>query len=438
MRQLSLRFRDHSFTVTAGSRLVTYDEGELLLPVPFLAIDGDLWLPMIFFTEVLGPASGEAVFWDPEARQLFLGSARHNITRLRIQDLTRATAIHLLCEEPLSFRADASRPGYVILKIYNGQVDAKTVSSGQRGLVEQISSRQYPDYAMVYVQVDDLVDRFRTYTRQDGQEIVLVVEEEQVAALPEPSPRGRANVKLDDGLVDVTRTIDVKTVVIDAGHGGVETGKVGTGGTLEKDVNLAVARELKRYLEDKSDLQVVLTRDKDEQLGLAERAERANLAEGDLFISLHCNGWFNQAASGIETYFLSPAKTDWSRSVAEEENRNDNESPANDDISFIVWELVQNRYISASSDLAEVVQSSLCQELSASDRGVKQAGFRVLIGAYMPAVLVEMGFLSNPADEENLRSQGYQRRMARHLGDALLEFKDRYARSAFLAGEGEE
>jgi N-acetylmuramoyl-L-alanine amidase len=439
IRQLTLRVKDKEFKLTAGSRLVIFSEGERLLPVPIFALDGDLWLPMEFFVQILGPSVREVVLWDPEASTLNIGSERYNVTGLSVEQLTRATTLHLICEEPLSYRADSSDRGYVVLKIYRGIVNPAQVGLwSRRGLIESVESRQYRDHAKVFVKVDDLANRFRTYTRQDGREIVLVVEEEQVSALPEPVPRGRVNVMLGEGLVDISRPVEVRTVVIDPGHGGVETGKVGQSGTLEKNVNLAIARQLKRYLERKSDMEVLLTRDEDVQLSLDERAEFANRAGGDLFISLHCNGWFNGDASGIETYFLSPAKTDWTKSVAAYENQPADSSAASADVAFILWELVQNKFINTSSDLAEIVQATLCQGMSAPNRGVKQAGFRVLVGTYMPAVLVEMGFLSHRNEERRLNDSSYQRQLAESLGKAILEFKERSARSARLvSGERE-
>ncbi len=427
MRQLTLQVQDYSFRVTAGSRLVVDDRTETLLPTPVLAIDGDLWLPITFLEQIVGPAIRQTVLWDQQQRRLAIGSIEYNITQMRVERLARATAVHIFCTRPLSYRTDSSEQGFIQLKIYNGEINSGAINlAGRRGLVESIRSRQYHDHAMVYIRTDELVGRFRTYTRQDGQEIVLVLEEEQISALPEPVPRGRANVMVDEGPVDVTRTIDVQMVVIDPGHGGSDVGTVGEGNTLEKHVNLEVAKKLKKYLERKG-LDVVLTRDDDSQVDLVERAEIANRASGDLFISLHCNGWFNEGASGIETYFLAPAKSDWGKSVEAAENQS---SVQPDDVEFIVWELVQNKFISGSSDLAEVIQHTASSKLGITNRGVRQAGFRVLVGAYMPAVLVEMGFLSNPAEERKLRRGSYQQQLAEALGEAVVEFRDRYAHTA--------
>ena len=190
---------------------------------------------------------------------------------------------------------------------------------------------------------------------------------------------------------------------------------------LEKDVNLGVAKELRRYLHRESDLEVVLTRDRDDHVELASRTELANTSGGDLFISLHCNSWFNDGAHGLETYFLSPARSDWAKSVEAAENRAVGDEP--DDVEFIVWELVQNQFISSSSRLAETIQREVTRDLGLPDRGVRQAGFRVLVGAYMPAALVELGFLSHRGEEKRLGDARYQRELAEAIGDAILTYR---------------
>jgi len=423
LRQLDLKVSDKSFRVTAGSRVVITNEGELLLPVPVLDHEGDLWLPMIFLEMVIGPQTQERVVWDRAARRLDLGSAEYNVTRLRAEVLGRSTAVHVYCAEPLGYRTSSPRTGVIELKIYGGEINTSRVGlSSARGLVKSARSRQHRDHAMVTIKVDQLVGRYRTYTADGGREIVLVLEEEQVSAIPEPVPLGHANMNIAQGVVDVTNEINVQTVVVDAGHGGHDVGAVGARGIMEKDVNLGVARELRRYLERESDLKVVLTRERDEYLELADRAEIANRNDGDIFLSLHCNSWFNDGAHGLETYFLSPAQSDWAKSVEAAENQAGGGGAA-DDVEFIVWELVQNRFISSSSQLAEIIQSDVSGALGVPDRGVRQAGFRVLVGAYMPAVLLELGFLSHAQEERRLGDHTYQRQLAAAIGEAVLAYR---------------
>ena len=428
LRHLDLKVGVQTFRVTAGSRVVVTGDGEMLLPVPVLDHEGDLWLPMVFLEQVVGPQTRERVAWNAEAGQLTLGSADYSVARLKVEVLGRTTAVHIFCRKPLGYRTSSPRSGVIDLKIYGGEVNAATVgSSSRRGLVQSVSSRQHRDHATVTIRVDQLVGRYRTYTADEGREIVVVLEEEQVSTMPDPVPRGHASVNIDQGPVDVTNRIVVQTVVVDPGHGGHDVGAVSRRGIMEKDVNLGVAKELRRYLEKESDLKVVLTRDNDSPLELADRAEIANSSGGDLFLSLHCNSWFNDAAHGLETYFLSPARSDWAKSVEAAENqagRTTGPAGEPDDVEFIVWELVQNRFISSSSQLAETIQADVTRDLGLPNRGVRQAGFRVLVGAYMPAVLIELGFLSHAREEQRLGDRSYQRELAKAIGDAILTYRE--------------
>lgn len=430
LRRLDLKIGASSFALTGNSRVVVMDRQDALLPVPVLDHDGDLWLPMVLLESVIGPRVSERVAWDPASRRLELGSAEHNLTGLRVEQLGRSTAVHIEGRQPLSYRTSSPEPGIIEVKIYGAEANvARVGATTRRGLLHSARCRQHADHAVVTLEVDDLVGRYRTYTAGEGRDIVVVLEEEQVSAMPAPVPWGRKSVNIDQGPVDVTREISVRTVVLDPGHGGHDVGAVGRQGILEKDVNLDVARELKRYLERESDLKVVLTRDEDTYLELADRAEIANGAKGDLFVSLHCNSWFNDGAHGFETFFLSPAESDWSKSVEAAENAAAGEP---DDVEFIVWELVQNRFISSSSQLAEVLQQGVVADLDLLDRGVRQAGFRVLVGAYMPAVLVEMGFLTFAQEERQLGERSYQRRLAQAMGDAIIQYS---AQMALAGGE---
>ncbi len=433
---LDLKTGGLNFRFTQGTRLVQSPAGETLLPIPVLLFQDDLWLPLEAVVAVMAPELGSRVSWDPDQHHLTLGVEDKNITKITTEILGRTTVVHVVCSEPLGYRATGTRDGNIELKIYGGRLAPRVASRVRpRGLLQGMAGRQGSDSATLTLSVDDLVGHFRTYTADDGKDIVVVLEEEQVSMLPEPVPRGRVDVNIPSGPVDVTHDLKVTTVVIDPGHGGHDMGAVGPDGIMEKDVNLAVARELRSYLRRESNLKVVLTRGNDEFIELDDRAELANTTGGNLFISLHCNSWFNNSARGLETYFLSPARSDWARSVASAENGAgaDGQLDVPDDVEFIVWELVQNRFISSSSHLAEVIQDQVSDSLGLVDRGVHQAGFRVLVGAYMPAVLVEMGFLSNPREERKLGESGYQRRVAKAIGDAILSYREEMAQ---LQGTG--
>lgn len=431
VQRLTLELATTSVRLAAGSRLVVVGLEERLLPVPLLAAEGELWLPMVLVTDVLAPRAGLTVRWDAAALRLDLGTLDANVVGLDVVPGEGSTTVTLVCNEPLGFRASHADQGLVEIKIYDGRVDPAAVALGAaQGLVQSVHSRQEDGYAVVAVQLDDLATGSRTEATDGGRRIVLTVEDQRLGALPEPEPRGQAHVAVEAKRLETSSALRVETVVLDPGHGGGDVGVAGPSGSREKDVNLDVARALARYLRQEGDLKVVLTREDDRSLELADRAEIANRAGGDLFVSVHCNGWFDRDAAGLETYFLSPAKTNWSKSVEQAENQ---AAPA-DDVEFIVWELVQNKFISSSSELAEVVQHEACVSLGLPDRGVKQAGFRVLVGAYMPAILVEVGFLSNPTEETLLLSRDYQQRLARAIGDAILSYREHLSRAGETTG----
>lgn len=224
------------------------------------------------------------------------------------------------------------------------------------------------------------------------------------------------------------------TIVLDAGHGGHDPGSIGPSGVREKDVTLAVVRRLAERLGRVDGVRVVMTRDDDAFVALGERTKIANRERADLFVSIHANAAENRAAEGFETYFLSAAKTEDARRVARMENAAIRyENPSIDpeslgELNFILWDLAQNEYLRESSTLAETVQEEIDRRLALRSRGVKQAGFFVLNGAFMPAILFEMAFISNPREESLLDDPAFQNRLADALSESLLAHLDRYSR----------
>jgi N-acetylmuramoyl-L-alanine amidase len=220
-----------------------------------------------------------------------------------------------------------------------------------------------------------------------------------------------------------------RLVVIDAGHGGRDPGARGQAGTREKDVNLQVARRVVEILRQDPTLDVRLTRDRDTLIALRDRPRMAGRwrAEGQpaLFMSIHCNAHPSRAETGYETYFLAEARTAESRRVQAMEDaaeQYEERRPEGDPLSFIMSDLRQNQHLRESSDWAQMIQNRLREVHPGPSRGVKQAGFAVLVGATMPAVLVELGFISNRNEEEMLADPRQQDTFARQLAAGVQDF----------------
>ncbi|HJZ13107.1 MAG TPA: N-acetylmuramoyl-L-alanine amidase, partial [Acidobacteriota bacterium] len=218
-----------------------------------------------------------------------------------------------------------------------------------------------------------------------------------------------------------------RVIVLDPGHGGTETGAKGSEGAFEKDIVMGIARRLKSILESGTGARVILTRDGDKSVTLDDRTALANNNKADLFISIHANATIRGYAKGAETYFLSSqASDDESRNIAALENNaiGLNETAAVDeDLQLILWDMAQTEYLTESSQLAEMIQQELNEALGISNRGIKQAPFRVLMGAMMPAVLIEVGFINNPAEERLMKSADYQTKIATAIYRSIQRFQ---------------
>jgi N-acetylmuramoyl-L-alanine amidase len=227
---------------------------------------------------------------------------------------------------------------------------------------------------------------------------------------------------------DVRRSV----IVLDPGHGGSETGALGPSGAREKELTLLLAQTLARRLEERLGVKVVLTRDDDADLGLDARSAIANQHGAELFVSLHLNASFGAKATGAETYFLSLEASD-ARAAAAAAVENQPQAAAggdpvtpdgiDEDLRLILWDLAQTHHLGESQRFARLVQQELDEALGLRDRGVKQAPFRVLMGAAMPAVLVELGFITNPAEEQRLLDPEYRGQLVEALVRAIQRFR---------------
>ncbi|MBI1809261.1 MAG: N-acetylmuramoyl-L-alanine amidase [Gemmatimonadetes bacterium] len=294
-----------------------------------------------------------------------------------------------------------------------------------------------------------LVSRLGGDITWDAERRELTAPRERVPVAAAVAPRASAPSRA--AAVPATSALRASNhrVVVDAGHGGPDNGMHGPiGGRItlyEKDITLAVSKQLAAALRSRG-LDVVMTRTTDTLIALSDRGRIANQRKGDLFISIHVNAanphWKSPgAARGFETYFLSEAKTEDERRVAKMENESvrfdgDTDVGKGDPLDFLLTDMLQNEHLRESSDLAAVIQQRLGRMHPGPSRGVKQAGFRVLVTSFMPSVLVEIGFGTNPAEAAFISSPAGQREIADAVADAAVEYLSHYERRTGASATG--
>jgi N-acetylmuramoyl-L-alanine amidase len=278
------------------------------------------------------------------------------------------------------------------------------------------------------------------YPARDSDD--LLVELSFAAPAPEPALAPVRHVSDAGSTPDTRQRWRLDTIVIDPGHGGVDEGAMASG-LMEKDITLAVGRKLGRLIEENTDVDVIFTREDDRFVGLRERGRLANEAGGKLLISLHVNASANgRSARGTETYFLGMHKGEAARNVMERENsvirfETDPEVYLDfDERALILRTMAQSAYMAKSEQLAAMIEDEFSARLGRNSRGVKQAGFYVLWSASMPSILVELGFITNPADAAFMQSDRGQDHLADAIFRAVRDFKERYDRDLnFVNGQ---
>jgi len=324
-------------------------------------------------------------------------------------DADRATAFqnNLLKKDPSAEKAHQRL--YVDLKNSRlGDIE-KTIPIND-SLLQAARAGQYtPDTVRVVIDINSFED-YNIFSLPNPFRIVVDVR-------GEPSPHsaaapGETIQQPDAASIARQLALGVRRIVIDPGHGGKDYGATGyVKGIHEKYVVLDISKKLAKKIRKELGCEVVFTREKDEYITLEERTAIANMKKGDLFISIHANASRNQRAFGIETYFLNLTADDESITVAARENATSEKNIS--ELQTILNDLLQNAKINESSRLATYVQKSLCGKMESkynriNNKGVKQAPFYVLIGAQMPAILIETSFISNKTECQRLTDPAYQ------------------------------
>jgi N-acetylmuramoyl-L-alanine amidase len=404
--------------VTAGfgpdSRYGVVRDDLIEMPVPPISIEGKPYVPWQFFHGFLAKASSMDVAWEAATHTLVVRPAQRDaigvqVSVANVQGISKivitlsAPAEYGIVKEPgayvVRFRSPVRAP--FTEETFEDPAIAKVLFAGN-------------DLRIQLTATDIVGDAYRL---ENPPRIVLDFRKGAAPAPGTPIPTQPSTPQEAPG---------IHTIVIDPGHGGREVGAVGPNGLLEKDLTLTIARKLAASLSSKVGARVVLTRDDDSVVSLDQRTSLANQYKADLFLSVHLNAAVVKGAKGSETYYLSlEASDELARKAAEAENVTSTPNPAAD-LNLILWDLAHQAYVGESSRFAQSIQEEMNAATTVANRGVKQAPFKVLVGATMPAALVEVGFISNPEEEAKLQTEEFQTLMVDALTRAVQKYKTDY------------
>ena len=364
------------------------------------------------------------------------GPAR--VSEVRTWSNSDYTRVAVYLSHPVGFEkqelpADRDHPRRLALDlkpaVLEGQALQRSVADA---LVQKVRAAQYdPETVRVVLDLAGR-DAYQLFTLDDPPRLIVDVgtreaQRESVAKALQPAP-------VDEGEGEGAGRRTVRRIIVDAGHGGHDAGAIGPRGVREKDVTLSMANRLARELKA-AGFEVVLTRSDDRYLRLEERTAIANMSRGDLFVSIHANAHPRRDRNGVETYFLNVTDDRYARRLAARENGALDGEEGGPGVQRILTDLDARASAGASRRLAQMVQKELTSRVRQTqgdvrDLGVKHALFYVLLGARMPAVLVETAFISNRAEERRLASPAYQQLVADGVTHAICDFAGRESRVA--------
>jgi N-acetylmuramoyl-L-alanine amidase len=409
------------------------------LPVNVITAGNDLFVPMHDFAAFLDIVLPADVAFDHEEQLLSVtGLREHNlpdITGLLVEERKNGYLIRLQSKRPVKdFSGFYREDGWFYLTLVGAQVDMAALQQFRpTPPVRRIIPEQTPTTFQLSIQLNRDVhstDIFRDPQSND----ILIALHKRVDPTELAQTHGRT--ENDYSMLRERDRWKLDVIVIDPGHGGKDPGTIGVRGTKEKDVVLPVALKLGELIKKNlPETKVVYTRDTDEFVEVYRRGQIANEAGGKLFISIHANSTRRKPAPqrGFEIYLLRPGRTEEAIRIAERENsvirfEEDHEERYAHltDENFILVSMAHSAYIRYSEQFADILQNKITQNTGVNNRGVRQAGFYVLVGASMPSVLVEIGYLSNADEERFLASAEGQRQIAEAIFKAVERYSSDY------------
>lgn len=407
-----------------------------------LWIGGRLYVPLVPFGALLRGIVRDVVSIDPPSTVQVMDSSAttespFDITGLVVEQRLNGYLMTIKASRQLGAVETWLKPdGWLFVTIENARADTNALRSvATGGAIRQVLVFQSPTSVQLTIKVAPDVSAADVVDDPNSQDLVVTLRTKSPARQQDLDRRRQEMI--DKGLAQQRARWKMDVVVIDAGHGGKDPGSIGVSGLYEKKVTLGVALKLRDLLKKAMpDVKVVMTRDNDTFVELYRRTQIANEASGKLFVSIHCNSLDRKPSrpNGFEVYLLRPGRTDEAIRIAARENaviqleEDRSRYKQLTEEEFILVTMAQSAYMKHSERFADLTVRSMDKHLTLKNGGVKQAGFYVLVGASMPNVLIETGYLSNKKDEAFLKSTDGQQKMASAILSGIRNFRTEYER----------
>ena len=439
-QKIEVKFDEYSIKASARNPFLVLNEkkGEkqlvIQLPTSTYLISKKVYVPLIYSLNAIGQAYGKELKYEAP-NKIVIGkpkevttettevtSAKFNIMGIILNEKANGTLITVKSNKRIPSYLSAFKNGVLPLTFRKVNVDVERVKHiGSEGVVKKIEAKNVGADAIINITVGKEYTTNEVMNIENSNDIQITIHNKLF------NQTSSSNKLKDKWEFDV--------IVIDAGHGGQDAGAIGVNGVKEKDINLSIALKLGKLIEENmKDVKVVYTRKTDKFIDLYKRGKIANENNGKLFISIHCNSTPKKpsTANGFEVYLLRPGRTKEAISIAEFENsviqyeENPNRYEKLTDENFILVSMAHSSYMKYSERFAEYLHKEFSNHPTLSSRGVKQAGFYVLVGASMPSVLIESGFLSNTNDAKHLSTSTGQHKFAEYVFSGIKKYRESY------------
>ena len=421
--KMSLAVGIHRLSMTSDSQFVSLDGEAINLHRPVVLRGGEYWVPPRFMTYALGLAVNSTIAVDEVRSAIFVDKLGAVVISVDLEERPDGTVVVTALNDRAEFavrsrergRIDFFLPGAALL-------DSLHVIEGV-GLVSSVTLEQSEAGVNGVVRAEPSATAYDAQMHTDPPRLEVVLVSEQTQSIPAPLLKGTKSLLSASPFE--AQNDGVLTVMLDPGHGGSDSGRVGRQRLVEKDVSLAVADEVARYLR-REGFYVFMTRSSDSHVPIKRRAEIANLSGADIFVSIHCGAWHSGGAAGFRVSYHVPTKDDRidRNSAGTRGLRRGSFDARARDVGDLAWGGLQESLRTDSRALARAVRDHMSADLPNYDRGVGGADLAVLAGCAMPAVLVEPAFITNSSDAVLLADPSFREAVGRAIALGVTEYSN--------------